>query len=418
MRIGILTSFTSMMDFYSLTSVVRTQLKMIKQAGHQPVMMAQEDFQWANAPEWCEVRRPIKSFTKKDYQSLKDVTPEHQALVPVIADGIWNAIQDLDAVLAHDLLFTGWHVPIGMAIHEVCKRKPELPWFHWVHSVPGGNRDYWRVPEGSFMVYPNHTDRVRCAENFKTWPERVIVIPHCCDLRDFGVRTDLADRIITRFDLLSADLVQVYPVPTDRIEAKGIHDVIRLFSCFKRLGKTVRLVVPNAWCNVDKWKNKISQLQEFARQQGLSTREVIFTSTVYPEHEVGLSLDVISDLARCANIFICPTQSETFGLSLAEAAMSGCLLVLNQDLPMMTEIAGNVGNAVWARFSSSFMKTEHQNPNAYLADIAKIVLHAFDNSPSLKSSTYYRQAYRREAVWRSLESAILAAKVAKQAANA
>lgn len=416
MKIGILTSFGSMMDYYSLTSVVRTQLKMIKTAGHQPVLMAQSDFNWPEKPDWVEIRTPIPVHTKIDYANAANLSDDHKVLVGQIEKNLLEAVLDLDAILTHDLIFTGWNVPIGLAIQNAAKKSG--PWFHWVHSVPGGARDYWKLPENSVLVYPNHTDQVRCAENFRTFPEKVVVIPHCCDVRDLHVKTELGERIISRYDLLGADLVQVYPIPTDRAEAKGIADVIRLFACFKRFGRKVRLIIPNAWCNVDQWRNKVDALMQFAHQQGLTRMEVVFTSQAYPEHEVGIPLNVISDLALCANVFVCPTQSETFGLSLAEAAMSGCLLILNEDLPMMREVVGGAGNAVWAKFSSSFMKTAHVDKDKYMKDIAKIALHVFDNSPSLKSTSHYRKAYRREAVWQSLEGAILAARAGRFAVSA
>lgn len=416
MKIGVLTSFGSMMDYYSLTSVVRTQLKMIHAAGHEPVLMAQSDFHWPEKPDWCTIRTPIPTHTKVDYANAANISPEHQELVRQIEQNLVNDVMDLDAILTHDLIFTGWNVPIGLAVRRAARKSG--PWFHWVHSVPGGARDYWILPENSVLVYPNATDRVRCAENFRTFPEKVLVIPHCCDVRDLHVKTELGERIISRYDLLGADLVQVYPIPTDRAEAKGILDVIRMFGCFKRMGRSVKLVIPNAWCNIDPWRNKVRNIMQFANQQGLNRSEVIFTSEAYPEHEVGVPLSVISDLTLCANVFICPTQSETFGLSLAEAAMSGALLILNEDLPMMREIVGGAGNAVWARFSSSFMQTAHDDKDKYLMDIAKLALHAFNNSPSLRSTTYYRQNYRREAVWGALEGAILAAKAGRSAVSA
>lgn len=415
MKIGILTSFSGMVNYYSLTSVVMTQIKMIHAAGHTPVLMAQEDFTWPEKPEWCEVRRPIPTHTKIDYAKSEDITEEHRALVMIMEENFVREALDLDAIFTHDLIFTGWHMPIGFAVRRAARKCG--PWFHWVHSVPGTvkvgddvkpGRDYWILPDNSWLVYPNATDKVQCAECFRTWPEKVLVIPHCCDVRDLHFKTAAAEKLVTNYDVLGAELVQVYPIPTDRAEAKGIMDVISMFGCLKRLGRSVRLVVPNAWCNVDHLRKKVAGLKLFSHTQGLDGRDVIFTSQVLPEFEVGVPTDVISDLMMCANLFICPTQSETFGLSLAEAALSGSLLVLNKDLPMMTEVCGGAGNAIWAKFSSSFQNTIHVDKDKYFCDIGKIILHAFHSSPELRSRTHYRINYRREAVWSALEQAILA----------
>src|SRR5919198_1178773 len=165
MRIGILTSFSSMPDFYSLTSVVRTQLKMIHAAGHEPVLITQEHFAWPECPSWVTIRPVIPTHNQIDYMSVKDLTPEHREFVARTAPLLVIAVQDLDAVLTHDLIFTGWNMPIGLAVQQaahVCG-----PWLHWIHSVPGGHRDYWVLPPNSVLVYPNETDRVRCAENYR-----------------------------------------------------------------------------------------------------------------------------------------------------------------------------------------------------------------------------------------------------------
>lgn len=409
MKIGIATAFSGMMDFYSLTSVVRSQMRMIKSAGHQPVLIGLEDFQWPTAPDYVEVRSVIPAFHKIDYKSQAEVTPEHQAYVPRCAEAILTHFKDLDAILAHDLIFLGWNVPIGMAIQQVASHTS--PWLHWIHSVPGGGkRDFWQIPPNSRLVYPNHTDRVRCAEHFSTWQENVVVIPHCVDMRDIFVTTQFAERLITDYDVLGADFVQVYPIPTDRGDAKGIPQVIKMFSFLKKGGYTVRLIVPNAWCNVQQWRDRVEGYYKQAEAQGLTRNEVIFTSAAYPEAEVGVPMEVIKDLALCGNIFICPTKSETFGLSIAEAALAGALLVLNDDLPPMPEVCGGRGNAIWAKFSSNFFTTKHGDEDGYYRDVCKIVAHAADASHAFKSKLHYRKNYRRESVWRIIENTVMSMK--------
>lgn len=422
MKIGIATAFSSMMDFYSLTSVVHAQMKMIVESGHRAVFIVMDDFGWHNCPPWAQryikegrlvVRKVIKNFHKLDYMSVEKITPEHVELSKLMEEQIAEATKDLDAVLAHDLLFTGWNLPINLAIREVCTRENQPPWFHWVHSVPSGRRDYWKLPEKSWLVYPNHEDRIRCAEAFGTWKENVLVIPHCSDLRDWMITSPIAHQLITEFDVFSADLVQVYPVPSDRLDAKGIPWVIQLFGMFKKLGKSVRLVCPNAWCTIPQWKQKVEELMELAKRNELTEKEVIFTSRWNPQIEVGLPMSDIRDLVLCGNIFICPPMSETFGLSLAEAASLGNLLVLNEDLPMLKDVVGGAGNAIWAKFGSCFYQVKHQNPELYYHDICQIILHHLDYSHEYKAKTHYRQNYRREAVWNELEKAVLASKLVK-----
>ena len=416
MKIGIFTSFVDMQDFYSLTSVVKPHINMIHEAGHTPVMLTRSGFSWPQAPTWLETREVVPPHTQIDYPSGKDLTVEHKMLVVEITRNLLEKARDLDVIFTHDLIFTGWHLPVNFAINNVAS---ELgPWLHWIHSVPGGHRNYWCLPPNGMLVYPNATDRIRVAENFRTLPSKVAVIPHPCDMRDFHMLTGVARDLITRYDVLGADLVQVYPLPMDRCETKGLAEVIRLFGVLKSFGRSVRLIVPNAWCTVDHHRIKVQEMIALARRSGLTDTEVIFTSLAYPEHEVGVGRDVVADLAMCANIFICPTHSESFGLSLAEAAMSGCLLVLNEDLPMLKEVAGGARNAVWGRFSSAFAKTVHDDVKKYYSDLAILILNAFDSSPSLLSTTSYRKSYRHEAIWQRLLGAILSITTSKRAVTA
>lgn len=419
MKIGICTAFSAMLDFYSLTSVLLSQIKMIVESGHRVFLIVMNDFGWHNMPAWAKqyendgklvIIPCIPAFNKIDYMSRADITEEHEkVLVPKIVSALKVETRGLDAVFTHDLLFTGWNLPIGLAVNEVCDEST-APWFHWIHSVPGGSRDYWRLPNNSYLVYPNNEDRVRCAENFKTWKENVLVIPHCCDLRDFAMTSEFAKKLVSQYDVFGADIVQVYPIPTDRADAKGIPWVIKMMAMFKNLGQKVRLIVPNAWCTVPQHRDTVDRYYDMGKNLGLNDSEIIFTSKAYPEREVGLPMSDVKDLAMCGNIFICPTTSETFGLSLAEAAALGNLLILNDDLPMLKDICGGVGNAIWAKFGSAFYKTSHKDPDRYIHDICQIVLHHIDNSHEFKSKRHYRQNYRREAVWLKLENAIKAFK--------
>jgi hypothetical protein len=408
MRIGVATAFSAMMDFYSLTSVVKSQLRMIKAGGHEPVLIGIENFQWNHPMDYVEIRAVLPDFHKIDYAKSEDITPEHLEYSVRCADAMRTHFKDLDAILTHDLIFTGWNLPINLAVHHAAKDVG--PWLHWIHSVPGGSKDFWRVPENSLLVYPNATDRVRCAENFRTWQEKIVVIPHATDLRDIFFTTQFAEKLVTDYDVLGADLVQVYPIPTDRGDAKGIPQVIQIFGQLKALGASVKLIVPNAWCNVDKWRDRVNGYYRLAYENGLTDQEVIFTSKSYPDHEVGLPMEVIKDLALCGNIFICPTKSETFGFSIAEAALAGCLLVLNDDLPPMSEICGGRGNAIWAKMSSNFFTTKHSDEKKYYRDICRIIMHAIESNHSMKSKTHYRQSYRREAIWSKIEGAIMSIK--------
>ena len=407
MRIGVMTAFSGMVEHYSLTSVVLDQIEMIRLGGHTPVLIALEDFNWAEAPADLEIRPYLPFFHKIDYTSVRDLTTDHQQVVADAERAMLRACPDLDCVFTHDLMFTGWNAPLALAV-GLAAQQMTVPWFHWVHSVPSGRRDYWVLPPRSKLIYPNYCDRIRCAESFGTWNESVLVVPHCKDPRRFLLTTPLAKKIITEYDVLGADIIQTLPVAIDRIDHKGFDQIVGVFSGLKKLGKSVRLIVCNAWCNVDKHRQKVQQLKKICREQGLFDSEVIWTSLVDDcKHELGVTQEEVRDLMLVSNLFIYPTKSETFGLVVAEAAMTGQLLVLNASLPMMQEIAGH-GNALYFHFGSHQQTANNSNWNAYYQDVAKIIVHRMEADESLRAKTWFRQKYRMEAIWGQLEGAILA----------
>jgi glycosyltransferase involved in cell wall biosynthesis len=406
MKIGLLTAFSAMVEHYSLTSVVLGQLRMIHHAGHTPVLIGLEDFSWPGAPEWVEIRAGLPFYHKKDYNSLTELSPEHIDIGRKSALWMAGNLADLDALFTHDIMFTGWNLPLNLGLQDAAVFFP-FPHYHWVHSVPGGRmRDFWRIPPNGRIVYPNHQDRIRCAEHFRAWQEDVIVIPHSKDPREFMFRTDLAERLVTHYDVLAADVIQVYPIPTDRYEPKGSLDVIEVFGHIKRLGKSVKLIFCNAWCTTDERRADVKAMLNHAFDYGLTDKEVIFTSRFSPAHEVGVPQPTVHDLMQIANLFICPSKSETFAYTAAEAALCGQLLVLNQNLPMFQEISG-YGAALHFSFGSYQQKVEYEDKDRFFGDIARIVLHTMDANHVIRAKTHYRQQYRWEAVWKRIEQALL-----------
>lgn len=405
MKIGLLTSFSAMIEHYSLTGVVLDQARMIHNAGHTPVLFTLPDFKWSDAPEWLEIRSVLPYFKAVDYSSIKDVSREHIDYADLTADILSRNICDLSAVFTHDIMFTGWNLPIGMAVRKVAERGENF-FLHWVHSVPGGGkRDFWALPPNGKLVFPNSSDRIRCAEHFGASINDVLSIPHSVDPRNFLMQTEYAKALVTDFDVLAADFVQTLPVPTDRMEHKGIAQVILVLSRLKELGRSVKLIVCNSWCTTPALRSKVNIFRRMAAEAGLNDREVIFTSMYFSGYEVGVPNNVVRDFMTVSNLFICPTKSETFGITVAEAALTGQLLVLNANLPALSELAGP-SNALYFTFGSHQQKVDNADWGAFYTDVARIICHRFDQDESLKAKTHYRKTYRMEAVWRKIEAAL------------
>jgi glycosyltransferase involved in cell wall biosynthesis len=407
MRIGVLAAFSEMLEHYSLTRVVLDQLHMIKRAGHHPVLLVLDNFKCNDLPPWVECRPLLPTHHKKDYKAIAELSQEHLELVPKTVIALRGAIKDLDAVLTHDIIFTGWNLVINMAVQEVA-REGARPFLHWVHSVPGGQRrDFWKLPAFSKLVYPNQTDRRRCAEHFGIYESDVIVVPHALDARDFLVATPAARYVVNECKLMEADFIQTFPIPMDRAESKGLAQVIEIFGKLKKLGYSVRLVVCNSWCTNKALHDSVDNYRIMCRLAGLGDDDVAFTSRELKHLEVGVPNAVVRDLMLLSNLFICPTKSETFGFTVAEAALSGQLLVLNANLPMMQELAG-AGNALYFNFGSYQQRTDYADQDKFNADVARIIANTYEGSHAMRAKTHYRKTYFSDRIWSLIENAIVA----------
>src|ERR1022692_33430 len=181
MKYGILTTFSDLSPQYSLTSIAVDQARMIDNAGHTPVLFVLTNFdveeQRARLPPSTEIRAVIPVFHAVDYKAAADLSAEHIAYAKEAQAALMPYLQELEAMIAHDILFLGWNLPLNLAVQGLSAAVPNLIWLHWVHSVPAGTfRDFWQLPEGRHsLVYLNQTDQLRCAEHFRVWPDRVHV---------------------------------------------------------------------------------------------------------------------------------------------------------------------------------------------------------------------------------------------------
>jgi glycosyltransferase involved in cell wall biosynthesis len=186
-----------------------------------------------------------------------------------------------------------------------------------------------------------------------------------------------AVKVVTSTQMHLADVAQVYPVSATRLDTKGIRHAINVFAALKSLGKVVRLVIACAHADGDEGSEQIRQAKSFAKEAGL-VEELVFTSDIVPESAgSGLSSNDVRALLQVSNVFVFPSVSEASPLVLMEAAMSGCLLVLNSSLPCLMEHVPATG-ALWVPWGSV---KEHGSPVDALG-VAGRILGALEASPT------------------------------------
>jgi len=414
-KVAILTNMMEFQPGYSLTGIVKDQARMLAEHGHEVLLFVNDHYHGEKFSENVTLKKVIPFTHLIDYASMNDLTAEHRHIQKETAAVLASELADIPVVLTHDFVFTGWFMPYGLACADAGKMLQKTRWLHWVHSIPSGvSRDWWSLRElygtKHKIVYPNRTEMIRVAEQFKCWPEDVRVIPHIKDLRSwFDFHEDTCEFIKDFPAVMQADIVQVYPASVDRLEAKRVREVILILSKMKKMGQAVCLVLANQWATTQKEQQSIDQYKKIAQRNGLTVNEeVIFTSEwKNGKYNVGLPARILRELFQCSNLFIFPTREESFGLVLPEASLAGGVYcVLNKSLNMMFEVAGLC--PIYFDFGSHHMSFTCTNEEQYFSDIAKIVIGRMAQNESVTTKTFMRRRYNWDALYDRYYAPIMA----------
>jgi len=398
-KIAILTSFAGFSPGYSLTGIVADQAEMLIRHGHDVGVLVCENYTGPETIGGARVTKAMPAADLVDYATIGGLSQAHRETVKRVRDELVQRLRHDQVVLTHDMVFTGWSLPYGLGCVEASKTL-DCGWLHWVHSIPSTMRDWWNIRSWGPMhriVYPNAADRTRVAEQYRGGIDDVRVIPHIKDPRTWMEFSEETRALIDQVPgILSSDVVQLLPASADRMEAKRVRDVIDLFARFKRRGRSVCLVVANQWATTKTRREDASRYMEFAEAAGLVPgKEVVFTSEF--GYGTGISRRMVRELFACSNLFIFPTREESFGLVVPEAAMSGCLCVLNRSLPMQVEITGSA--ALYFDFGSYCNRFAPPDPDGYMNEVAMIILARMGQSEAIMTKTLCRQQYNMDSVY-------------------
>jgi hypothetical protein len=129
--------------------------------------------------------------------------------------------------------------------------------------------------------------------------------------------------------------------------------------------------------------------------------DILFTSDIgYPN---GFPRSGVFELLTLSNLFICPSYSESFGLTVLEAASRGNFLVLNEMVPALEEL-GKKLKAYFMRwdarnFGYDTKETYTPSEQAYLEEHATIIVNRMRDNPVLIAKTLTRQKFSPQWVW-------------------
>ena len=208
--------------------------------------------------------------------------------------------------------------------------------------------------------------------------------------------------------LMQAQVVQVYTASSDRFESKGVDKLIKIFGFIKSLGVSVCLFIANQWATTQKHYADLEGYYRMGAKYGLIPgKELIFSSLFKPAstmnkpaYEVGVPSGVLMQLMQLSNLFIFPTNHESFGLVMPEVSLaSGAMCVLNRSLQMQYEISGS--NTIFIPFGSNTQivtKTDDEWDD-YLRQAALIIMARFQENDAVMTRTYIRRTYNYDRLY-------------------
>lgn len=395
--IGILTTFYCFDRAYSLTTVVENQLLALVKHGYKTVLFVHDNFEDDDKiPEGVEIRKVIPRFFLVDYSSNQPVNKDFPGEVKKVKKVLEEHLGDIDVALTHDWIFQGWFLPYNVAMREA---NLKCRWLHWTHSAPSPRPADIAYPHdcryktmpNSKLIYMNHYDALKVAEMYVGTLDDIRVVHNPLDPRSFYKLHPLVTKLIDKYKLLEADVVDVYPISSTRFDGKCPQKVLKVLAEIKKQGKSVRFICPNAHANADKERKAIENLLHYGIEQGLTREEMIFTSFEDKEYELGIPNEAVKDLFTLSNVFIFPTISENCPLILLEAALSKCLLVLNEDFPALRDFFGK--DALYFRFGSLVFNTKYDDEDKWYHDVAFVILSELNKNRPLNAFTRLKQKF-------------------------
>ncbi|MGL4799327.1 MAG: glycosyltransferase [Cellulosilyticaceae bacterium] len=417
MKIAILTMFKNFSTTYSLVNVVAEHLEMLLEAYDTIQVLVREDCDFSHLYgifldsriEWVPITHHLEDAPIALYDYSDASLPLHATFsqeVAVIAQSFVSALKDTDLCIMHDILYQGWHYVHNIAIRRAQKELPLTRFIAFTHSLPTPRPQtltpsvlarFIPMPRTLF-AYPTYAGLPLLAKQYGVPEASCRAVYNTLSLLQF-----LSPEVQTlhqHTSLLSSELLIIYPgrlTPSKRFEkVAALAGVLHTVS--QKSVKVIFCDFPSMDIPSDTYKDLIRTEGE---SYGLPNDAISFTSDCgFPD---GFPRQGVLDLFTLSNIFICPSYSESFGLTVLEAASRGNFLILNENVPALYELGLKLHAYFmhWDAYCPPHSITEHypSSEKDYYMTHAKKILHTFAVNTALYAKTQTRCFYQPDTIW-------------------
>ena len=216
---------------------------------------------------------------------------------------------------------------------------------------------------------------------------------------DIGVYQTSGDNEGT-YDVSEDGLTRLIRSYDSAITIRGVYETIAVLRsvcphverCHDRDLKVIFCDFPNADIPSKVYQTMI---RTEGKKYGLKNHDLLFTSEIgYPD---GFPRQGVFELFQLSNLFICPSYSESFGLTVLEAASRGNFLVLNEAVPALKELGEALGAYFmrWDARNFGFDTRETYSPSerAYYEEHGRKIVDLMREDRSLHAKTIVRNQY-------------------------
>lgn len=417
MKVAILAMFNKLDSTYSLVNVVAEQLRMMLDAGLETKMLVCEQFEedskfgvyCDNRISWGKICNTLdgRQLEWHDYhQTEGDVHEAFFDEAEVVAQSLVKHLEDVDVCLLHDILYQGWHLLHNVALRQAQKQLPKTRFVSFSHSAPLIRPLHLKWPfSARYTPMPNTTYISLTYAGIAPLAKQYGVPEGWCRVvyNSLDLMTDMSEDIhhlAEKIDFFSPDILIVYPArltPAKKFEkVAALAGALRLKS--EGNVKVIFCDFPSGDIKADSYKNIIRLT---GVKNGMGSEDLHFTSDY--GYLNGFPRTGVLDLFSLSNIFVMPSLSEAFPLTLLEAASRGNLLVLNESVPSLAEIGKEI-NAYFMRWNAinfGFETTESYSPSetAYYQAHAETLLRLLREESTIRAKTKVRQRYSPQWIW-------------------
>ncbi|MEG1558650.1 MAG: glycosyltransferase [Bacilli bacterium] len=415
MKVSILTMFNGLSSTYSLVNVVAEEIKMLLSDNIEVSILVTE-----HCPDnekvgifldprikWIKIinSRNNKVFNWRTYS--KDNNIVHKSFykeVSLIKKDFIKYLSSSDICIMHDILYQGTHLIHNVAIRKAQKYLPKLQFISLSHSAPIPHIKtkypisclYEEMPNTTY-IYPTQVGLDAISKQYNTSINNCYCINNSIDtLESKNEEVNIIKKHINMY----ADILIVYPARLTM--SKRFHIITLLASYIKKYSKKTVSIIFCDFESSDIPSNTYKYIiKDIGKQNGLEETDILFTSDI--GFNSGVKRETVYELFTFSNLYICPSYSESFGLTVIEAASKGNFIVLNEAVPALKEIGSTI-NAYFMRWNArcfTYDTFEKYLPSErlYYIDNTNKIINLMDNNPVIKAKTLSRIRYSNKWIY-------------------